>query len=387
MPRSDTRHRRSAIVIGLVIAAAASACSRSASTSLSAPAAPSSQLSVGAGTNGILSAVHTTAGPNGEPAANADILTLTPAEVGKLRAGHYSVAMNWAATSPFIVAVQSGVTAELSQLGIGVSSTSQANYDVATQASQVATVLSAKPQVLISIPIDPTTASAIYNQAAKVGTKLVFMSNVPASYTAGDQYVGVVSDNLFDMGKSAADALAESIGGKGDIGVIYYAEKFYVTNERDSAFETVIHDSYPDIHIAAQAGFTDPTKVQDIAQEMLAAHPDLAGIYVSWSAPAEGVLAALRATGNRTTKLVTLDLDDTVLVSMAQGDQVAAIVADYAYDLGIALAKEAGYAILGKAAPAFSEVGSITVTKSNIVQAYEESLHTSPSALVLEALK
>ena len=55
---------------------------------------------------------------------------------------------------------------------------------------------------------------------------------------------------------------------------------------------------------------------------MLVQHPDLDGIYVTWAEPADGVLSALRSSGNTKTKIVTLDLAEPVALDMVKDGNV-----------------------------------------------------------------
>ena len=160
-----------------------------------------------------------------------------------------------------------------------------------------------------------------------------------------------------------------------------------MTNQRDNAFKTTIETEHPDIKIIAQQGITDPARAQDIAQAMLLKSPDLDGIYVTWAQPAEGVLGALRAARNKHTKIVTLDLSEPVGLDMVKGGNLAAIVADKAYELGRAMATAAGYGLLNKPAPAFVVAPVLTVTKANVVEGWKESLHRDPPQSILDALK
>jgi ribose transport system substrate-binding protein len=72
---------------------------------------------------------------------------------------------------------------------------------------------------------------------------------------------------------------------------------------------------------------------------------------------------------------------------MARGGRVAALVTDKAYELGQAMAKAAAYGILGKKAPPFIVAPATTVTKANLAQGYEESLHAAPPKSVADAAK
>ena len=85
-----------------------------------------------------------------------------------------------------------------------------------------------------------------------------------------------------------------------------------MTNQRDNALKSTIESDYPDIKIVAKQGITDPARAEEIGNALLLKNSDLDGIFVTWSEPAEGVLAALRSAGNTKTKIVTLDLSEPI---------------------------------------------------------------------------
>ena len=80
------------------------------------------------------------------------------------------------------------------------------------QRSDIETALAAKPNVILSLPLDPVTSAEAFRQAVTDGIKLVFLSNLPNGYKHGTDYAAIVTDDLFQMGKQAADALAKAIG-------------------------------------------------------------------------------------------------------------------------------------------------------------------------------
>ena len=213
------------------------------------------------------------------------------------------------------------------------------------------------------------------------------MATVLPAFPVFPLCVTIVTDDLFQMGRHAADALAAAIGNQGKIGYVYHDAQYYVTNQRDNAFKTTIETEHPESKSVAQQGITDPARAQDIAQALLLKNPDLDGIYVTWAEPAEGVLAALRAAGNKHTKIVTLDLSEPIGLDMVKAGNVAAIVADKAYELGRAMATGAAYGLLNKSAPAFVVAPVLTVTKDNIIEGWKESLHREAPKTILDALK
>ena len=328
-----------------------------------------------------------TVGPDGEKATATSALTLTDAEVAKLKDGKFTAALLWHTSSDFVNAVTAGSKDEFARLGVSVVAQTDAGFDAAKQKSDVETILAKKPSAILALPLDPVTSAEAFKPALASGVKIVLLSNKPKDFTQGKDYVTIVTDDLYQMGKHAADAMAAAIGKKGKIAWIYHDAQYYVTNQRDNVFKTTIESDYPDIKIVAQQGIADPARAQDVAQALLLQHPDLDGIYVTWSEPAEGVLAALRAAGNKHAKIVTLDLSEPVALDMVKGGNVAAIVADQAYELGRAMATAAGYGLLGKTAPPFVVAPVLTVSKANVAQGWQESLHREAPKSVLDAVK
>ena len=329
-----------------------------------------------------------TRGPAGEKATPTSALRLSAKEVAKVRRGHYTAALVWHQTSDFENAVTSGARDQFNKLGIKIVATTIANFDAGKQKSDVETVMAKKPSVMLTLPVDPVATASAYKAAAKAGTKIVLLSNVPKGFKYGRDYVSLVTDDLFQMGKHAADALAAGIGDQGEVAYFFHDANYYVTNQRDQAFLKTIRGNYKGIQVVDKTGIADPNKATDQANATLLKNPDLNGIYVTFSQPpAEGVLSALRSNGNKDAKLVSLDLDEPLALDMARGGNVFAIVADKAYELGQSMAKAAAYGILHKKAPPFIVAPAITVTKANLVKGYRDSLHKAPPKSVLDALK
>jgi ribose transport system substrate-binding protein len=333
-------------------------------------------------------AVGETTGPAGETATPTGELKLTDKEIAEVKGGSHTAALVWHQSSDFVNAVSRGAKDQFAELGIDVVAETQANFDAGKQKSDIETVMAKRPDALLSLPVDPTATASAYRGAVDAGANLVLLSNVPAGFKPGKDYVTVVTDDLFEMGHQAADALAAAIGGKGEIAYFFHDAEYYVTNQRDEAFKKTIEENYPDIEIVAEQGIADPAKAEEQANGILVKNPGLDGIYVTFSQPpAEGVLSALRNNGNTDTKLVSLDLDEPLAIDMARGGNTAALVADRAYELGQSMARAAAYGILGKQAPEFLVAPVVTVTKDNLEAGYEESLQEGPPQAVLDALR
>jgi ribose transport system substrate-binding protein len=333
-------------------------------------------------------AVGVTKGPNGEEATPSKEVKLTPEQVAKVKDGHYKAALVWPASSEWMEAVTRGAKAELERLGVDLVAQTEsvgAEYDAGKQRDDIETVLALKPDLMITLVADPVATASAYRKAVEQGTELVIISVVPEGLEHGRDYAALVTDDLFEMGHKAADALAAAIGGKGKVGYVFHDADFYVTNQRDQAFKKTIEENYPDIEIVAEQGIADPAKAEEIANAMITQNPDLDGIYVTWAEPAEGVVAALRAAGSKDTKVVTLDLSEPLALDMMRDGNIAALVADAAYELGRATVASGALGLLGEPAPEFAVAPAMSVTAGTIRERWEDSVGIGAPKEILNA--
>ncbi|MDI9595884.1 MAG: substrate-binding domain-containing protein [Atribacter sp.] len=325
-----------------------------------------------------------TRGPQGEEPTWYSDVTLTPEEIQKVKEGNYKAAYLMHTSSDFANALMAGAKDLFNELGIELVVTTDAAMDPTKQKTDVETALALKPDIILTLVIDPVAGAEAFRPAVEAGVKLVFMSNLPDGYVQGKDYVGIVTDDLFGMGKVAAEMLADTLGGKGKIAWLFHDASYYVTNQRDNAFKTVIQQNYPDIEIVAEQGIANPADSETIASALITQHPEITGFYVPWDTPAEGVVAACRAAKRPDIKIVTLDLGANNALDMAQDGNVVGIAADLAYMLGYTKAMLGVYGVLEKPAPPFVIVPAIKVTKENLVEGWRESLHQDPPPEIMD---
>jgi ribose transport system substrate-binding protein len=325
-----------------------------------------------------------TVGPQGEKPTWYSDLKLTDAEKQQIRKGHYKAAYLLHTTSDFTNALLAGAKDAFKDLGIELVVTTDAGMDSTKQKTDVETALALKPDLILTLVIDPVSGAEAFRPAVQKGVKLVFMSNLPIGYVQGRDYVSIVTDDLFGMGKAAAEMLADAMGKKANVAWLYHDAAYYVTNQRDKAFKTVLQTSYPNMKIIAEKGIANPADAETIASALITQHPEINAFYVPWDTPAEGVVAACRAAQRPDIKVVTLDLGANNGLDMVKGGNVVGIAADLAYQLGYTKAICGAYGLLGKKAPAFVIVPAIKVTKANVVEGWRQSLHIDPPKEIMD---
>ena len=180
--------------------------------------------------------------------------------------------------------------------------------------------------------------------------------------------------------------MGEALGGKGQIGMVYYDVDFFTTNQRDQGFRDTIAANYPDIEIVTEQGFTDENGCSEQGDAILTQNPMIDGIYASWDIPMEGVLSSVRASGLTPDdiKLTSIDLGNNIAKEIAEGT-VVGVGAQLPYDQGVAEATLAAQALLGKETPPYVVVDAKKVSSSNIVEAYEDVYHMEAPDWLKEA--
>jgi ribose transport system substrate-binding protein len=326
-------------------------------------------------------------GPNGETATSAKILSLTDDEITKLKEGNYTAAISFHYSgNDWSTSQQKGLEDTFEKFGIEIVAVTDANFNPETQVSDIETIMAKQPDILISIPTDPTATKEVFQRASDAGIKLVFMDNVPYGFKAGEQYVSCVSADNYGNGVIAADLIGEKLNGEGEIGVVYYDADFFVTNQRLEAFTATMAEKYPNIKIVSKMGFQDTNKCDVIGDAMITRYPNIDAIFAHWDVPCEGVLSALRAANREDIFLSTIDLGNNISKEIALGN-VLGLGAQLPYDQGVAEATLAAYALLGKEAPAYVAVPAKRVDQSNILQAYTDVYHVDPPQWLLDATK
>ena len=329
-------------------------------------------------------------GPNGEDPSPAADIKLSDDELAKIKGMHAraAIVMHYGGNDWSRAQVQ-GLKAQLAEMGIDVIAVTDAGFKAEKQVADIETVMAQKPNIIVSIPTDPAATAAAYRAAAEQGVKIVFMDNTGKGMTAGKDYVSAVSADNYGNGVASAHLMAQALGGKGEIGLVYHAADFFVTRQRYDAFKKTITESYPDIKIVAEQGIGGPDfsgDAEKAASAMLTSHRRIKGIWAVWDVPAEGVMSAARTAGRDDLVITTCDLGENVAIDMARDGFVKGLGAQRPYDQGVTEAKLAGYGLLGKQAPPFVALPALPVTKANLLEAWQVVYHAQPTDKITKSM-
>lgn len=321
--------------------------------------------------------------PEGAPASTADIFTFTDEDVAKLKEGKFTAGLVMHTMDAGWPALQvAGITKTLNDFGIEVVAITDAKFQPGQQISDLEQMIARAPDVIFSIPIDPQSQSSAYKKAAAAGIKLVFMDNVPVDMTPGTDYVTVVASDNEKNAYFAAQELVAAIGGEGQVGVITLVYDYYYSVAARKAGALKAFAEHPGIEVAEVGTFDSPEKAYGVATAMMTANPEMKGVFVAWDTPAQQVVAAAKTLG-RDLIVTTNDLAQDSALNVARGE-ILAIGAQQPYDQGVAEAKAAAYALLGKEVPPYISVPTLRVKKANLISALEQITKEPAPASVVE---
>jgi simple sugar transport system substrate-binding protein/ribose transport system substrate-binding protein len=174
-----------------------------------------------------------------------------------------------------------------------------ANNDAAQQNTDIHTLIQEGAQALIVNPVDSAAIAPALDYAASKHIPVVSVDVAPSS---GKVFMIVRADNV-QYGQNSCKYIAEHSGGASGTGTIAILEGDLASlngQDRTNGCTQVIQQSYPGFKLADYATKWDtPTAVND-AKTALSTYPNLKGIYVQWSAPEDGILAAEQALGKFT---------------------------------------------------------------------------------------
>ncbi|MBN1443193.1 MAG: substrate-binding domain-containing protein [Planctomycetes bacterium] len=201
-------------------------------------------------------------------------------------------------TNPFFKVIADTMTSEARKHGYETLVVSGED-DVVRQQNQVKDFIVKGVAAIVLTPCDSKAIGPAIQEANRHGIP-VFTADI-ACLAPGVEVVSHVATDNLQGGKEAARAMIDVLGGKGKVAIIDYPEVESVIL-RTRGFEEVIsrENERPDIDIQIVAklpGGGQKDKSYKAAEDIIQAHPDLAGIFAINDPTALGARAALEKAG------------------------------------------------------------------------------------------
>lgn len=170
----------------------------------------------------------------------------------------------------------------------------QSDNQAEKQVSNIQSMIAKKVDAIIMTPVSPSAAVPVIEQAKNAGIPVILL----AATADTKDYTALVTVDDFQYGKTQAEWLAKRLNGKGNIYVLNGIAGIAVDSQRWQGAQSVF-GQYPDIHVvASQYANWDEATAKTVVSNMLAAHPDVDGVWSQGGSMTLGAIEAFEAAGH-----------------------------------------------------------------------------------------
>ena len=241
---------------------------------------------------------------------------------------------------------------------------------VEVQVSLIETLVEQGASVIFLQPIDSVALAPSIAKAKRAGTSVITL-NIDAT----EPHAAHVEMNHYYGAMDIAKALGDAMGGKGKVAILNAPPGIIIRDQRTNGFVDGIKQHHPAIEVVAdQVADWDRKKAQDVLTTILAAHPDLGGVYGVNDSMALGAVDVAKEKG-LLGKIVIFgnDGETGALESIAAGELTGTQYTDVYQQGRLAAAAATVLASGGVPATAFAQQGHLLmpyliVTKDNVDQ-------------------
>lgn len=236
--------------------------------------------------------------------------------------------------------------------------------DVDQQIQQLQTALDKNPAAVGIAALDSQAVGPLLTQAQNSGIPVIAFdsgvdSDIPLTTAATDNTAAAAE---------AAKHMVEAIGGSGKVAIVAHDQTSLTGQQRRDGFVDYIEKNAPGVQIVdIQYGGGDQAKSADLAKAIIAANPDLKGIYGTNEGSAIGVVQAVKelSLSPRDLAVVGFDSGEAQMDAITDGLMLGAITQN-PVGIGYETVKAAVEAIRGETLPKTIDTGFYWYDATNI---------------------
>lgn len=261
-------------------------------------------------------------------------------------------------------AVKLGAEKAASELGIEISFEGpETEAQVDKQLDMLQAALAKNPQALGLAALDSKAATSYLEKAEAAGIPVIgFDSGVDSPIVK----TTCATDN-YAAAAEAAHRMADLIGGSGKVGLIVHDQTSKTGVDRRDGFVETLQKEYPTIEVVpVQYGEGDHAKSTEAAKAILAANPDIKGMFGANEGSMAGVMNAVKEL-NKTGQIVLIGFDSgKLLLDAIKDGTVAGAVSQDPVGMGYATVQAAYKAYKGETNESFIDTGFKWYDKTNM---------------------
>ena len=229
------------------------------------------------------------------------------------------------------------------------------------QIDMLSAALAKKPNAIGFAALDSKAAIPLLKKAQAANMPVIAFdsgvdSDIPLTTCRTDSVAAAAT---------AADKMAEAIGGSGEVAVIVHDQTSRTGIDRRDGFVNRIKEKYPNIKIVSvQYGAGDHLKSAEIAKAMIQANPNLKGIFGANEGSAEGAAIGVKESGKKLV-LIGFDAGKAQKDAIKSGEMLGAITQN-PVGIGKCTVDSAVKALKGEKLPKVIDTGFYWYDKTNM---------------------
>lgn len=262
----------------------------------------------------------------------------------------------------FWQSVHAGAVAAARESGVEINWNGPATEtDYNAQIQIMDAMINRRVDAICLAPIDKKVMVNVVERAAKQNIPVVIFDSAIDT----ESFVAQVATDNYQAGQLAADRMGEILQGKGKIVMVAVQPGAASTMAREEGFETRIKEKFPGIQIADKRfGMADFAKSLAVTENMLTAHPDLAGLFASNESSTVGAAQAVKARKSNL-KMVGFDWSPTLLEDLRAG-LIDSLVVQHPFKMGYESVKAAVAKLGGQTPQKINNLAPRLVVKEDL---------------------
>jgi ribose transport system substrate-binding protein len=270
----------------------------------------------------------------------------------------------------FYITMACGAQEAADELGVNLDVQGPNAFDPTAQTPVLNAVIAKEPDAILIAPTHVTAMIPPLQQAQDQGIEIVLVDTIVEDDSIGVSRIA--TDNV-EGGRVAGETLVDLIGGEGSVFVNTTQPGVSTVEQRQQGFEEVIEGESGIEYLGAEFNNDDATRAARITSSVLAANPDLAGIFATNLFSAEGAATALRESGKLgQVKIVGFDASPGQVDQLKEG-LVQALVAQNPREIGRQGVEQAVAALEGETVEEEITTPLTVATKDNLTEPEVES--------------
>lgn len=265
----------------------------------------------------------------------------------------------------FWQSVQAGAISASRETGVEISWNGPATEtDFNAQLQIVDSMINRRVDAICLAPIDKKAMVSVVERAAAQSIPVVIFDSAVDT----DKFVSQIATDNYAAGAMAAERMGEILGGKGEVVIVAVQPGAGSTMARESGFEETIAKKFPSIKIVDKRfGMADYAKSLAVTENMLTAHPGVAGLFASNESSAAGAAQALRSRTSMKLKMVGFDSSAPLIADLRKG-LIDSLVVQQPFKMGYESVMAAVNQLSGKPVVKINNLDPKLVTVSNLDQ-------------------